>query len=84
MTRERTYARTGATPNVSAISWSRAQKSPFWSFLAKKNHFGQFLAKMVKTVKIIKRALGTFFSRLQALTNCKVSEKVMNGFREKA
>ena len=38
-------------------------------------HFGQFLAKMAKTLKIIKKALGTFFSRLQALTNCKVSEK---------
>ena len=38
-------------------------------------HFNQFLGKMAKTVKIIKKALGTFFSRLQALTNCKVSEK---------
>ena len=38
-------------------------------------NFGKFLAKMAKTVKIIKKALGTFFSRLQALTNCKVSEK---------
>ena len=45
-------------------------------------HFDQFLAKMAKTVKIIKKALGTFFSNLQALTNCKVSEKVMNGFRD--
>ena len=31
-----------------------------------------------------KKELGTFFSRLQALTNCKVSEKVMNGFRATA
>ena len=31
-----------------------------------------------------KKALGTFLSRLQALTNCKFSEKVINGFREKA
>ena len=38
-------------------------------------NFGQFLAKMAKTVKIIKKALGTFFSPLQALTNCNVSEK---------
>ena len=29
---------------------------------------------MAKTVKIIKKALGTFFLRLKALTNCKVSE----------
>ena len=47
-------------------------------------NFDQFFAKMAKTVKIIKKALGIFFSRLQALTNCKVSEKVTNGFREKA
>ena len=38
-------------------------------------NFEQFLAKMAKMVKIIKKALGTFFSCLQALTNCKVSEK---------
>ena len=31
-----------------------------------------------------RKALGTFSSLLQALTNCKVSEKVMNGFRETA
>ena len=30
------------------------------------------------------KALGTFFSRLQALTNCKVSEKEINGFRANA
>ena len=30
---------------------------------------------MAKTVKIINKVLGTFFLRLQALTNCKVSEK---------
>ena len=52
-------------------SRKKFQKTPFWSFLAKKGHFGQFLAK---TVKIIKKALGTFFSRLQAQPNYKVSE----------
>ena len=36
---------------------------------------------MAKTVKIIKKALGTFFLHLQAL-NCKVSEK--SNEREKA
>ena len=35
-------------------------------------------------MKIFKKALGKNFSHLQALTNCKVSEKVMSGFREKA
>ena len=33
-----------------------------------------FYLFLAKTVEIIKKALGTFFSRLQALTNCKVSE----------
>ena len=46
----------------------------FWAFWAKMANFGQFLAKMGKT-GIFKKALGTFFSRLQALTNCKISEK---------
>ena len=46
-------------------------------------HFDQFLAKMAKTVKIIKRALGTFFSRLQAITNCKVLEKSNEGILRK-
>ena len=44
-------------------------------------NFEQFLAK---TVKIIKKALGTFFSRLQALTNCKVSEKSNERFPRKS
>ena len=52
--------------------------------LGQKGHFGQFLAKMAKTVKIIKKALGTFFSRLQALTNCKVSEKSNERFPRKS
>ena len=64
-------------------SVKKNEKPPFWSFLAKKGHFGQFLAKMAKTVKIIKKALGTFFSHLQALT-VKFQKKVMNGFRENA
>ena len=61
-------------------SRKKMPKSPFLSFLAKKGHFGQFLAK---TVKIIKKALGTFFSHLQALTNCKVSEKSNERFPRK-
>ena len=46
-------------------------------------NFDQFLAKTAKTVKIVKKALGTFFSRLQALTNCKVSEKIHERFSRK-
>ena len=54
-----------------------------WSFSAKKANFGQFLAKMAKMVKIFKKALGTFFTQLQALTNCKVSEKSHERFPRK-
>ena len=46
-------------------------------------NFAQFLTKMAKTVKIIKKVLGTFFSHLQALTNCKVSEKSNERFPRK-
>ena len=46
--------------------------------------FWQILAKMAKTVKIIKKALGKFFSRLQALTNFKVSEKSNVPFKRKS
>ena len=45
----------------------------FWAFCAKMANFGKFLAKMGKT-EFFKKALGTFLSQLQALTNC-VSEK---------
>ena len=52
-----------------------AKNLHFWAFWAKMPHFGQFLAKMGETRIFFKKALGTFFSHLQALTNCKVSEK---------
>ena len=39
---------------------------------------------MAKTVKIFKKALGTFFLHLQALTNCKVSEKSNERFPRKS
>ena len=65
-------------------SGKKCKKPPFLVILGQKGQFWPVLAKMAKTVKIIKKALGTFFSRLQALTKCKVSEKVMSGFREKA
>ena len=55
-----------------------------WSFWAKMANFGQFLAKMGKMGIFLKKALGTFLPRLQALNNCKVSEKVMNGFQATA
>ena len=47
-------------------------------------HFDQFLAKIAKMAKIIKKVLGKFFSRLRALTNCKVSEKNNERFPRKS
>ena len=57
----------------------KCEKPPFLGILGQNAPFWKFLAKMAKTVKIIKKALGTFFSRLKALTNCKVSEKSNEG-----
>ena len=47
------------------------------------SNFGQFLAKMGKTGIFFKKAIGTFFPPLQALTNCKVSEKSNEGIPRK-
>ena len=47
-------------------------------------HFGQFFAKMGETGFFFKKALGTFFPPLQALTNCKVSEKSNERISRKA
>ena len=52
--------------------------------LGQKGQFWKFLAKMAKTVKIIKKAFGKFFSRLHALTKCKVSEKSNEEFARKS
>ena len=54
----------------------------FGAFWAKMANFGQFLAKMGETGFFFKKGLGPFFPPLQALTNCKVQKKVMNGFRD--
>ena len=61
-----------------------AKNLHFLSLWAKKAHFGQFLAKMAKTVKIIKKALGTFFLTFWTLTKCKVSEKSNERFPRKS
>ena len=47
-------------------------------------NFGQFLAKMGEAGFFFKKALGTFFPPLQALTNCKVSEKSNERISRKA
>ena len=53
----------------------KCEKPPFLDILGQNGNFGQFLAKMGETGFFFKKALGTFFPPLQALTNCKVSEK---------
>ena len=50
------------------------QNGQFWTLFGQKGQDRNFF----------KKALVTFFSHLQTLTNCKVSEKIMNGFRETA
>ena len=62
----------------------QSEKPPFLVIFGQKGQIWKFLAKMAKTVKIIKKALGTFFSHLQALTNCKVSEKSNERFPRKS
>ena len=56
-------------------SGKKCKKPPVLEILGQKANFAQFLAKMAKTVKIIKKALGTFFPPFWVLTNCNVSEK---------
>ena len=61
-----------------------AKNLHFLSLWAKKAHFGQFLAKMAKTVKIIKKALGIFFLTFWTLTSYKISEKSNERFPRKS
>ena len=56
-------------------SGNKMKNLHFWSFYTKKANFGQFLAKMAKTVKIIKKALGKFFFALTSPKYVYVSEK---------
>ena len=62
----------------------REKNLNFWAFWSKMTNFGQFLAKMGETGFFFKKALGTFFPPLQALTNCKVSEKSNERISRKA
>ena len=64
-------------------SGKKMHKTFIFGHLGQKGPFWKFLAKMAKMVKIIKKGLGTFFSHLQALTNCKVSEKSNERFPRK-
>ena len=50
------------------------QNAPFWTVFGQNGQNGNFF----------KKALGTFFSHLQALTDCKVSEKSNEQFPRKS
>ena len=60
----------------------KCEKPTFWVFWPKMDNFGQFSVKMDKT-RFFKKALGTFFPPLQALTNCKVLGKSNEGIPRK-
>ena len=60
---------------MNGLQKKNAKNLHFWAFWAKMANFGKFLAKMDKMGFFFKKALGKFFSHLQALTNCKVSGK---------
>ena len=61
----------------------KCEKPPFLGILGQNAPFWTFLAKMGETGFFFTKALGTFFSHLQALTNCKVSEKSNERFPRK-
>ena len=60
------------------------QKTSIFGHLGPNGPFWTVFGQNGQNSENYQKTLGTFFSRLQALTNCKVSEKVMSGFREKA
>ena len=62
----------------------KIRKSPFLDILGQNGQFWTVFGQNGQNWNFFKKALGTFFSYLQVLTNCKVSEKVMNGFRATA
>ena len=51
------------------------RKPPFLGILGQNGQFWTVFGKNGQNGNFFKKALGKFFSRLQALTNCKVSEK---------
>ena len=53
----------------------KCEKPPFLGILGQNGQFLTFFGHNGKTGIFFKKAFGTFFSRLQALNNCKVSEK---------
>ena len=65
------------------ISRKMQETSVFGHFGPKRPILDSFWPKWAKRDFFFKKALGTFLSRLQALTNCKVSEKSNEGIPRK-
>ena len=53
----------------------KCEKLPFLGILGKNGQFWTVFGQNGQNGNFFKKALGTFFSHLQALTNCNVSEK---------
>ena len=53
----------------------KCEKPPFLGILGQNAQFWTVFGQNGRNGNFFKKALGTFFSHLQALTNCKVSEK---------
>ena len=53
----------------------KSKKPPFFGILGQNGQFWTVFGQNRQNGNFFKKALGTFFSRLQGLTNCKVSEK---------
>ena len=53
----------------------KCEKPPFFGILAKDDQFWTVFGQNGRNRIFFKKGLGTFFPPLQALTNCKVSEK---------
>ena len=62
----------------------KCEKPPFLGILAKNDQSWIVFGLNGQNGNFFKKAVGRFLSRLEALTNFKVSEKIMNGFRETA
>ena len=59
----------------------KCKKPPFLGILVKNDQFWTFFGQNGRNGFFFKKALGTFFPPLQALT-AKFQKKVMNGFRD--
>ena len=61
----------------------KCEKPPFLGILAQNGQFWTVFDQNGRKGTIFKKVLGTFFPPLQALTNCKVSEKSNKGIPKK-